>query len=224
MIFELYNMRLIFLGPPGAGKGTQAKVISERFGTPHISTGDILREAVQSNAPIGKQAKGYMDKGELVPDDIVIKIVVDKLSRPDVKKGFILDGFPRTKNQAVSLEAELSKIGLAIDNVIYFDTGEETSIARLSGRRVCGSCAINYHIVNMRPKKDNVCDACGGELYQRDDDKVETVKNRLKVYKRQTADLIDYYKSHGILKEISGELNVEEVFNKLKGLFTSKAL
>ncbi len=216
-------MRLVFLGPPGAGKGTQAKVISERFGTPHISTGDILREAVGNNSPVGKQAKGYMDKGELVPDDIVINIVVDRLSRPDVKKGFILDGFPRTKNQAVSLEAELSKISLGIDNVIYFDTGEETSIARLTGRRVCRSCGMNYHIVNMPPKKEKVCDACGGELYQRDDDKVETVKNRLKVYKRQTADLIDYYKSRGILEEISGELNVEEAFNKLKSLFTSKA-
>lgn len=216
-------MRLVFLGPPGAGKGTQAKVISERFGTPHISTGDILREAVGNNTPVGKQAKGYMDKGELVPDGIVIKIVVDRLSKADVKRGFILDGFPRTKNQAVSLEAELDKIGLGIDNVIYFDTSEETSIARLTGRRVCRSCGMNYHIVNMRPKKDNVCDACGSELYQRDDDRVETVKNRLKVYRRQTEDLIDYYKSRGILEEVSGELNVEEVFNKLKGLFTSKA-
>lgn len=216
-------MRLVFLGPPGAGKGTQAQVVSERFGIPHISTGDILREAVQNNSPVGRQAKGYMDKGELVPDDIVIKIVVERLSKADVKKGFILDGFPRTKNQAVSLEGELKKIGLLIDDVIYFDTSEKTSIARLSGRRVCRSCGKNYHIVNMPPKKENVCDVCGGELYQRDDDKIETVKNRLKVYKKQTADLIDYYRSRGTLKEISGELNVEEAFNKLKGLFTSKA-
>jgi adenylate kinase len=213
-------MRLVFLGPPGAGKGTQAKVISERFAVAHISTGDILREAVQNGSPVGKQAKAYMDKGELVPDEVVIKIVVDRLSRSDVAKGFILDGFPRTKNQALSLEKELKAIDLAIDSVIYFDTSEKTSIARLSGRRVCRTCGKNYHVVNMPPKKENICDACGGELYQRDDDKVETIKNRLKGYKQQTADLIDYYKSRGILKEISGELNVEQVFGKLKGLFS----
>jgi adenylate kinase len=216
-------MRLVFLGPPGAGKGTQAKVVSERFRIAHISTGDILREAVKNGSPVGKEAKGYMDRGELVPDGIVIRIVAERLSQPDVKNGFILDGFPRTKQQAVSLEAELKALGIAIDDVIYFDTSAETSISRLSGRRVCRNCGMNYHIINMPPKKENVCDACGGQLYQRDDDKVETVKNRLEVYKRQTADLIDYYKSRGTLKEISGELNVEEAFGKIKDLVTSKA-
>lgn len=212
-------MRLIFLGPPGAGKGTQAKVVSERFNIPHISTGDILREAVRTNSPVGWQAKSYMEKGELVPDEIVTKIVVERLKMPDTSNGFILDGFPRTKQQAVSLDEELKKIKKALDYVIYFKTSPQMSIARLSGRRVCRSCGANYHLVNIKPKKEGVCDLCGGELYQREDDKEKTVENRLKVYQLQTRDLIDYYKSKGILETVSGDLNVEEVFDELSKFF-----
>lgn len=203
-------MRLVFLGPPGAGKGTQAKIISDTFGPLHISTGDILRQAVKNGSDVGREAKAFMDKGELVPDELVIRIVVERLAMPDIKAGYILDGFPRTKNQAVSLDAELKKIGSNIDCAIYFDTSEATCIKRLSGRRVCRKCGANYHIVNMRPKKDGVCDLCAGELYQRDDDKEDTVKNRLVVYKRQTAELIDYYKLKGLLTTVSGDLDVSE--------------
>jgi len=217
-------MRLVFLGPPGAGKGTQAKVISEKFKIPHISTGDILREAVKNNSPVGRQAKGFMDKGELVPDDIVIKIVVERFRSDDTAAGFILDGFPRTKPQAVSLDKELKEIGIGIDYVIYFDTREDTIISRLTGRRVCRNCGANYHIVNIKPKKDNICDRCDKELYQRDDDKLDTVKNRIKVYKGQTADLIDYYKSKGILKTVSGDLSVEAIFEELTEFFNRQGI
>lgn len=208
-------MRLIFLGPPGAGKGTQAKVVSERFHIPHISTGDILREAVKLDSGLGRKAKVYMDKGDLVPDELVIKIVVDRLSKPDVKEGFILDGFPRTKIQAVFLEEELKKINIGVDYVIYFDTSEAVSISRLSGRRVCRTCGASFHIVNIRPRKEGICDICGGELYQREDDKEKTIKNRLQVYKQQTKDLIDYYKLKGLLKTVSGDLGIEEVYSSI---------
>ena len=213
-------MRVIFLGPPGDGKGTQAKVISERFNIPHISTGDILREAVKNNSEIGRQAKAYMDKGELVPDVIVIKIAANRLAQPDTANGFILDGFPRTEVQAASLDSELAKIKLSLDAVIYFNTAEDVIIRRLSGRRVCKSCGANYHTVTLRPKKDGICDLCGSELYQREDDKEATVKNRLKVYDRQTAGLIDYYKSKGIMKTVSGDLGVEEQLGELTAFFS----
>jgi len=215
-------MRLIFLGPPGAGKGTQAKVIAKKYGMVHISTGDILREAIKNNTSVGIQAKAYMDKGELVPDDVVIKIVIDRLASPDVSGGFILDGFPRTKVQAISLDKELAKIKLNIDSVIYFKTSEQMSIDRLSGRRVCRACGANYHIKTMKPKRDGVCDSCDGNLYQRDDDKVETIKNRLQVYQKLTADLIDYYDSKGSLMTVSGDLSIEEVLKELSGFFDKK--
>jgi adenylate kinase len=215
-------MRLVFLGPPGAGKGTQAKVISERFKIPHVSTGDILRESVKRDSEVGRQAKGYMDKGELVPDEIVTKIVAERLTEPDMSGGFILDGFPRTRNQAVSLDDKLKNMEIGVDYVIYFNTLEETSISRLTGRRVCRGCGANYHITNIKPKKEGICDICGSELYQRQDDTVETVKNRLKVYQRQTADLIDYYRSKNILVTVSGELNVEGVFGELTKFFTQQ--
>lgn len=215
-------MRLIFLGPPGAGKGTQAKVVSKRFDSSHISTGDILREAVKDDSPVGRQAKGFMEKGELVPDGIVTKVVAERLARPDTARGFILDGFPRTKQQAVSLDEELKRLGIGVDYAIYFDASQEIIISRLSGRRVCRNCGANYHITNIKPKKENICDICGGELYQREDDKVGTIKNRLKVYQKQTADLIDYYKQRGILKTVSGDLSVEEVFSELSRFLTKK--
>lgn len=217
-------MRLIFLGPPGAGKGTQAHVIAERFAIPHISSGDILREAVKLNSPIGQQAKSYMEKGELVPDDIVIRMVVERLGRPDIANGFILDGFPRTKPQAVSLDEELQRIGRAIDFVIYFNTTAKKSVERLSGRRVCKGCGTNYHTVTIKPKKEGICDKCGSELFQRKDDNEETVKNRLVVYQNQTADLIGYYESHKILKTVSGDLDVQDVFSELSGFLTQQGL
>lgn len=216
-------MRLIFLGPPGAGKGTQAKAISKKFKVVHISTGDILREAVKNKSEIGKQAKAFMDKGDLVPDELVIKVVVERLARPDTAEGFILDGFPRTEKQATSLDSELEKAGLTVDSVIYFDTSEEISVKRLSGRRVCKNCGANYHTVTMRPKKDGVCDICAGELYQREDDKEVTVKNRLKVYQQQTAGLIDYYKSKGSLKTVCGDLNVDGLLNKMVEFFKEQS-
>ncbi|MFH1848145.1 MAG: adenylate kinase [Candidatus Omnitrophota bacterium] len=215
-------MRLIFLGPPGAGKGTQAKVVSKRLGIPHISTGDILREAVKKDLPVGKEAKGYMEKGELVPDEIVTKIVVDRLGRDDTRAGFILDGFPRTDAQAADLDKALRAANIVIDYVIYFKTSAKTSIARLSGRRVCKKCGQNYHIVNMIPKKEGACDTCGGELYQRSDDSEDTVKNRLGVYEKQTASLIQYYKDSGNLQTVSGDLDVERVYKELSRFFKKK--
>lgn len=212
-------MRLVFLGPPGAGKGTQAKVISERFGIPHISTGEILRSAIKSNSSLGKEAKAYVERGELVPDIVVSKIVFERLLQSDAKEGFILDGFPRTKRQAEDLDNELNSLGLKLDYVIYFETSEQVSISRLSGRRVCRDCGTNFHIVNMRPKKDGICDICGGELYQRDDDKEETVRKRLRVYEAQTSELIQYYNQKGLLKTVVGDMNVDEVFRVLCELF-----
>ncbi len=217
-------MRLVFLGPPGAGKGTQAKVLSGDFNVAHISTGDLLREAVKNNSAIGRQAKAFMEKGELVPDELVIRMVVQRLGEPDTEPGFILDGFPRTRPQAVSLDDELKKAGLGIDLVLYFRTSEETVIKRLSGRRVCRSCGANYHLATMRPKKDGVCDVCGGELYQRQDDTEETVKNRLVVYQLKTQALIEYYASRGILETVSGDLSVDQLRSELTAVFNSRGL
>lgn len=212
-------MRLILLGPPGAGKGTQAKVLTSKFGIPHISTGDMLREAVSSTTPVGLKAKSYMDKGELVPDEVVIEIVKLRLQKPDIKNGFILDGFPRTLVQAKNLDATLQKMGQDIDLVIYFETSAEVSIRRLSGRRVCRLCSANYHTVNMPPKKQGVCDKCGGDLFQRDDDKEETVRNRLTVYEQKTKNLLDYYKNKSKLRTVSGDKEVDEVFQQLVKIF-----
>ncbi len=212
-------MRLILLGPPGAGKGTQAKVLTSRFGIPHISTGDMLREAVSSKTPVGLKAKSYMDKGELVPDEVVIEIVKLRLQKSDIKKGFILDGFPRTLAQAKNLDATLQKMGQDIDLVIYFETSAEVSIRRLGGRRVCRLCGANYHTVNMPPKKQGVCDKCGGDLFQRDDDKEETVRNRLTVYEQKTKNLLDYYKNKSNLRTVSGDKEVDEVFHQLVKIF-----
>lgn len=217
-------LRLIFLGPPGAGKGTQANVLAGELGLAHISTGDLLRESVKKESPIGLRAKGFMDKGELVPDEIVIGLVVDKLKNGKNKKGFILDGFPRTQPQAVSLDSSLDKLGEKIDLVLYFKTSESTIIERLSGRRVCRACGANYHITNIPPKRPDICDICGGQLYQRQDDKIDTITNRLKVYEEQTASLIDYYTTKGILREVSGDFDVHNVREILLSLFKQENL
>ncbi|MCX5679203.1 MAG: adenylate kinase [Candidatus Omnitrophica bacterium] len=217
-------MKLVLLGPPGAGKGTQSMVLSKKYNMPHISTGDILREFVKKSLPLGIKAKSYMDKGELVPDDIVTGIVVERLKDADTKKGYILDGFPRTVKQAEDLDAALNKSGSAIDMAVYFQTSEATAIERLSGRRVCKVCGFNYHIKNIPPKKSGVCDKCGNQLFQRPDDKEDTVRNRLKVYESQTKPLIEYYTKKGIIKEVSGDLGVDGLLEVLSKIFRDAKL
>jgi adenylate kinase len=189
-------MRLILLGPPGVGKGTQAKILTEQFSIPQLSTGDILRENVKKATPVGLKAKSFMDKGELVPDDVIIDLIRERLKQSDCARGFILDGFPRTVGQAEALEALLKGMAIAVDGVIDIDTSDESVIiTRVAGRRVCGSCGKIYHTKNMPPKKEGVCDACGGALIQRKDDNEETIRNRLKIYYQMTLPLKEFYKS-----------------------------
>lgn len=212
-------MNLVLLGPPGAGKGTQAKVLSQKLNIHHISTGDMLREAVSKGTSLGKEAAEYMGKGELVPDRLVIEIVKETLATVGVEKGFILDGFPRTLKQAKMLDSTLENINKKLDSIIYFKTSVETSVARLSGRRVCKKCGVNFHIKNIPPKKDGICDYCGNQLYQRKDDQEKTVKKRWTVYAEETAPLITYYENRGVLQEVSGDLEVNELNKILMALF-----
>jgi len=216
------NMKLIFLGPPGAGKGTQAKMLIERYGIPQISTGDILRAAVKEGTPMGKKAKEYMDAGKLVTDDIVIGIMEDRLKQDDCKKGFILDGFPRTVAQAIALDDMLKNLNMPLDKVLALIVPDEELLTRLTGRRTCKSCNQMYHIVFDPPKKEGVCDKCGGELYQRQDDNEETIKNRLAVYHSQTAPLLDFYSKKGILFEIDGKKNPDEIFKDIVKILEGK--
>ena len=208
-------MKIIMLGAPGAGKGTQAKMIAERYDIPHISTGDIFRANIKEGTELGKKAKMYMDKGELVPDELVVDLVVDRLTKDDAKKGYVLDGFPRTIPQAEALDNALSGMNDSIDHAIDVDVPDENIIARMSGRRACVACGGTYHIVHIPPKKEGICDVCGGELILRDDDKPETVKNRLTVYHDQTQPLIDYYNKKNVLKTIDGTKDMMEVFNDI---------
>ena len=217
-------MKLVLLGPPGAGKGTQSVILAKQYGVPHISTGDILRESVKKGASLGLKAKSYMDKGELVPDDVVIGIVAERLKLPDCKSGFILDGFPRTLKQAEGLDEALKNIASDIDLVLYFETSERVAITRLTGRRVCRKCGFNYHVKNIPPKKEGVCDRCGGELFQRPDDTEKTVRNRLVVYEQQTKPLIAYYEKKGVLKKVSGDLDVQELNGVLSKVFSEAQL
>ncbi|HMK46886.1 MAG TPA: adenylate kinase [Methanocella sp.] len=209
-------MQLVLFGPPGAGKGTQAKLLSEELNIPHISTGDILRENVKKGTELGKKAKAYMDKGALVPDTLLIDLIKGRLSQPDCRKGFLLDGFPRTTPQAKALDIILDDINKRLDAVINIDVGSNELVRRLSGRRVCKSCAASYHVAFHPPKVEGVCNACGGELYQRDDDREEAIKNRLTVYKKQTEPVLEYYKKKGILTDIDGEKEIEEVSGDIK--------
>ncbi len=217
-------MKLVFLGPPGAGKGTQAVVISKECGIPHISTGDMLREAVSAQTELGIEAKGYMNRGELVPDTLVAGIVDERFKKDDVRSGFILDGFPRTIEQANILDKALQGAGSKIDIVLYFETSEEICISRLSGRRVCKKCGAIYHMTNRPPKSEGVCDSCESELIQRKDDNEETVKNRLVVYNRETRDLIDFYSKAGTLRTVSGDLDVDKLKVDMMALFKKEGL
>ena len=205
-------LRTILLGPPGAGKGTQAVKIVEKYGIPHISTGDIFRENIKKGTELGKKAQEYMNKGELVPDDLVIAIATARLLEDDCKNCFLLDGFPRTVYQAEKLDEFLEAHNSKIDKVVDISVGKEELMIRLTGRRVCKKCGASYHIVNIPPKKEGVCDICGGPLIQRDDDNAETAANRIEVYEEQTRPLVDYYKKEGNLVLIDGTTGLENVF------------
>lgn len=214
-------MRLILLGPPGAGKGTQAEFIIEKYGIPHISTGDIFRKNIKEGTALGTRAKSFMDKGELVPDSLVVEIVEDRLKEADCIKGFLLDGFPRTEVQALELDNVLEKMGVDLNAVINIRVNPEILVSRAIGRRICRTCGATYHVVNNPPKLEGVCDKCGGELYQRSDDVEETVKNRINVYVNETSPLIHYYEKRGKLVDIEGEQDIdvvsEDIVNALRG-------
>lgn len=208
-------MKIIMLGAPGAGKGTQAKKIAAKYSIPHISTGDIFRANIKNGTELGLKAKSYMDAGGLVPDEITIGMLLDRIHQADCENGYVLDGFPRTIPQAESLTEALKKNGEAIDFAVNVDVPDENIINRMSGRRACLNCGATYHIVYNAPKKEDVCDACGQELVLRDDDKPETVKKRLGVYHDQTQPLIDYYKNEGVLAEVDGTLDMKDVFQAI---------
>ena len=212
-------MRIVLLGPPGAGKGTQAAILTDYYKVLHLATGDLLREEVAKASELGLKARGYMEKGELVPDELVIDMVINKLNSPEAEKGFILDGFPRNVAQAEAFGKRLAEKSINLDNVIYLETSEDIIVKRLTGRRICRACGAVYHVVNIPPKVNGVCDKCGGELYQRKDDTIETIKNRLKVYNQQTAALIDYYKKEDKLFMVSGDVDTRELFTKLQEYF-----
>jgi adenylate kinase len=208
-------MRVILLGPPGAGKGTQARKLAARWGVPQIATGDMLREAVAASTPLGRAAQRHMDAGELVPDDIMIGLVAERLAQPDAKKGFVLDGFPRTAAQAAALGRLLEAEGIALDRVVLFDVPEEELVTRLTGRRVCRGCGRTYHVRFSPPRVAGRCDACGGELYQRRDDEEGTVRRRLAVYARDTQPLVEHYRREGRLQTIPGTGSVDDVLAAL---------
>ena len=205
-------LRTILLGPPGAGKGTQAAKIVEKYGVPHISTGDIFRENIKKGTELGKKAQEYMNRGELVPDDLVIEIATTRLLEDDCRNGFLLDGFPRTVYQAEKLDEFLAARDSKIDKVLDIAVEKDDLIARLTGRRVCKACGASFHVVNIPPKKEGVCDFCGGELIQRADDNLETVTNRIDVYEAQTMPLVEYYEKAGNLVHIDGSTGLENVF------------
>lgn len=209
-------MRLILLGPPGAGKGTQASSIVAEYGITHISTGDIFRHNIKNETELGKKVKSYLDKGQLVPDELTIDLVWDRLSKDDCKKGFLLDGFPRTINQAEALQKGLEERGLKLDKVINIDVDKNILVKRLSGRRVCKNCGETYHVDNKPSEKEGVCDKCSGEVIQRADDNEKTVLDRIEVYESQTFPLIDFYKNLGLILTVDGTLSIEDVFSQIK--------
>lgn len=208
-------MFILLMGPPGAGKGTQAELLTKKYNIAHIATGDMFRAAVKVGTPMGLEAKKYMDEGQLVPDDVTIGIVKDRLSESDAQKGFILDGFPRTTAQAVALDVALRDLNIKLDSVINIEVPIDELVRRISGRLICRKCGRSYHKDSKKPQKEGVCDVCQGELYQRDDDKAETVKERLDVYTTQTKPLIDYYKNNGSYVAIDGSQSMNKVFEDI---------
>ena len=211
-------MKIIMLGAPGAGKGTQAKMIAKEYGIPHISTGDIFRANIKEGTALGKEAKTYMDAGQLVPDELTVKILLDRVAKDDCKNGYVLDGFPRTIPQAEVLDAALTELGDKIDFAIDVDVPDENIVRRMGGRRACVTCGATYHIEHVPPKTEGICDTCGSELILRDDDKPETVSNRLKVYHDQTQPLIDFYTAKGVLKSVDGTVDMMDVFASIKAI------
>ena len=214
-------MKIIMLGAPGAGKGTQAQMIAEKYGIPHISTGDIFRANIKNGTELGKKAKEYMDKGELVPDELTVQLLLDRVANEDCKNGYVLDGFPRTIPQADVLDKELTKLGDKVDFAINVDVPDENIVRRMSGRRACLKCGATYHIEHIKPKTEGICDKCGSELVQRQDDKPETVQNRLSVYHEQTQPLINYYNNKNILKTVDGTQDMQKVFEDIVGILNA---
>lgn len=215
-------MNIILLGPPGAGKGTQAKILTKKFGIPQISTGDILRAAVKEQTPMGIKAKGFMDSGALVSDEVVVGIVEERLAKPDCAAGFILDGFPRTVRQANALGQMLEALGKSIDHVICLTVDKEELLERVTGRRTCRNCGEGFHIAFDPPKVEGTCDECGGELYQRDDDSEGTMRNRLDVYEEQTAPLVAYYANESLLRTIYGIGSIDDIQQKLLSILEGR--
>ena len=215
------SMNLVLLGPPGAGKGTQATMLIEKFGIPQISTGDILRGAVREGTPMGIKAKEFMDAGGLVPDEVVVGIVRERLLKPDCSRGFILDGFPRTVAQADALDKTLENLGRGLDSVLSFEVNSEALVERLTGRRICRQCGRSFHVKFEPPTQEGICDACSGELYQREDDREETIRKRLEVYREQTEPLIAFYREKGLLSTLDGMLNIgvvqQQILDTLQG-------
>lgn len=211
-------MKIIMLGAPGAGKGTQAKMIAEKYGVPHVSTGDIFRANIKNGTELGMEAKEYMDQGLLVPDELTVRILLDRVAQKDCENGYVLDGFPRTIPQAEVLDGALTELGDKIDYAIDVNVPDENIVRRMSGRRACLTCGATYHIEHIPPRQEGICDKCGSELVLRDDDKPETVKNRLAVYHEQTQPLIDFYEKKGVLRTVDGTLPMEEVFAAITGI------
>ncbi len=216
-------MNLILLGPPGAGKGTQAKLVAEQFGIPQISTGDILRQAVKDGTSLGQEAQAYMERGDLVPDAVVIGIIEERLTQPDCQAGYILDGFPRTEVQANALAETLGKRGGSIDHVVNIEVSDEELIHRLTGRRTCKECQEPYNVTFNPPQREGVCDKCGGELIQRKDDDEETVRARMGVYREQTAPLEAYYEKQGLLRTVTGAGAIQEIFDAVCGVVEGRS-